>query len=90
MRDSGPGIPDDILPHVFEPSLPPSQWARARAWLTGVCRGSNHAEQVANHPDGGLEIEIVLPLLDKLSSEQMHEVPPDHGFANGLPHFSDR
>jgi signal transduction histidine kinase len=65
LRDNGPGIPDAILPRLFEPfttSKDPAnhlglglyrsrQLARAmRSELTG-----------ANHPEGGVEFTLVLP-----------------------------
>ena len=77
MRDTGPGIPDDVLPHVFEPFFTTKPMGKGTGLgLAGSTAVQNHdgAIELINHPDGGLEVEIVLPLLDKLSSEQMHEI----------------
>jgi C4-dicarboxylate-specific signal transduction histidine kinase/ActR/RegA family two-component response regulator len=81
MRDTGPGIPEDILPHVFEPFFTTKPMGKGTGLgLAGVYAAvQNHFGQIelSNHHDGGLEVEIRLPLLDKLSCDQMHEVHLD-------------
>ena len=32
IGDNGPGIPDDVQPHIFEPFSPPRALGKARAW----------------------------------------------------------
>lgn len=69
VRDSGPGIPDDVLPHVFE-RFYKSDSARTRSEGSGLGlsitaenvrmhAGTVHA---ANHPAGGALFTVEIPL----------------------------
>ncbi|MFE3032798.1 ATP-binding protein [Streptomyces canus] len=77
VRDSGPGIPYDVLPHVFE-RFYKSDTARIRSEGSGlglaitaenvrIHGGTVHA---ANHPAGGAVFTVELPLRRDESSEE--------------------
>lgn len=70
VRDKGPGIPEDRLRDVFEPFV---RLEESRSEETGgiglglsITRSIIHAHggtvTLANHPDGGLDVEVRLPL----------------------------
>ncbi|PWG14911.1 two-component sensor histidine kinase [Streptomyces sp. V2] len=69
VRDSGPGIPDDVLPHVFD-RFYKSDSARTRSEGSGLglaitaenVRVHGGTVRAANHPDGGAVFTVVLPL----------------------------
>jgi signal transduction histidine kinase len=65
VRDHGPGVAADALPHVFD-----RYWqGRSRrggaglglAIVRGIARAHGGDALVANHPDGGAQFTIVLP-----------------------------
>jgi len=77
VRDSGPGIPPDVLPHVFE-RFYKSDTARIRSEGSGlglaitaenvrIHGGTVHA---ANHPAGGAVFTVELPLQRDESPEE--------------------
>ncbi|MGW3954824.1 sensor histidine kinase [Streptomyces sp. NPDC004752] len=69
VRDSGPGIPDDVLPHVFE-RFYKSDGARARSEGSGLglsitaenVRMHGGTIHAANHPAKGAVFTVELPL----------------------------
>ncbi|MEU3281278.1 ATP-binding protein [Streptomyces antibioticus] len=69
VRDSGPGIPDSVLPHVFE-RFYKSDTARTRTEGSGLglaitaenVRVHGGAIRAANHAGGGALFTVVLPL----------------------------
>jgi signal transduction histidine kinase len=68
VTDSGPGIPDDVLPHLFEPFVTTKPAGEGTGLGLAVCHtiverlgGSITA---ANGPHGGARFEIRLPLSD--------------------------
>jgi signal transduction histidine kinase len=69
VRDQGPGIEPDLLPHVFEPGIretTPSANGEAGAGLgLAIARRLLEAQDAAvtarNRPDGGAEIRLTLP-----------------------------
>lgn len=73
VRDHGPGIPEDRLKDVFEPFV---RLEESRSEETGgiglglsIARSIVHAHggtlMLANHPQGGLEARIALPMDDR-------------------------
>jgi signal transduction histidine kinase len=68
VRDNGPGIADEVLPHLFERfyradparsrTAGPGLGLTVAAAIADAHRGSIHA---ANLPGGGLEVSVVLP-----------------------------
>lgn len=73
VRDHGPGIPEERLKDVFEPFV---RLEESRSEETGgiglglsIARSIVHAHggtlTLANHPDGGLEARIALPMDDR-------------------------
>ncbi|WP_161163985.1 HAMP domain-containing sensor histidine kinase [Streptomyces sp. SID5910] len=69
VRDSGDGIPDGVLPHVFD-RFYKSDTARVRSEGSGLglaittenVRLHGGTVRAANHPDGGAVFTVVLPL----------------------------
>ncbi|WP_395576307.1 ATP-binding protein [Streptomyces sp. BK79] len=69
VRDSGDGIPDDVLPHVFD-RFYKSDSARVRSEGSGLglaittenVRLHGGTVRAANHPAGGAVFTVVLPL----------------------------
>ncbi|WP_427164759.1 ATP-binding protein [Streptomyces sp. C1-1] len=69
VRDSGPGIPDDVLPHVFE-RFYKSDGARTRTEGSGLglaitaenVRVHGGTVRAANRPEGGAVFTVELPL----------------------------
>ena len=69
VRDQGPGIAPDQLARVFEPfyRIETSRSRESGGTGLGLTIARNIAEQhggsitLANHPDGGLEVTLVLP-----------------------------
>jgi signal transduction histidine kinase len=69
IRDSGPGIAPDQLAQVFEPfyRIESSRSRESGGTGLGLTIARNIAEQhgasltLANHPDGGLEVTLVVP-----------------------------
>ena len=69
VRDTGPGIPDEVLPRVFAPFFT----TKDREHGTGL--GLSLARQIVyqhsgriwvrNHPEGGAEFTVVLPLYER-------------------------
>ncbi|MDH6217922.1 sensor histidine kinase [Streptomyces pseudovenezuelae] len=77
IRDGGPGIPDDVLPHVFE-RFYKSDTARTRSEGSGLglsitaenVRMHGGTVRAANHPAGGAVFTVELPLRRDESSEE--------------------
>lgn len=68
MRDTGPGIPEDILPKVTEPLFTTKGHEGSGLGLA-ICKEIIEIEHggefnVQNHPKGGAEVVIRLPLED--------------------------
>lgn len=77
VRDSGPGIPHDVLPHVFE-RFYKSDTARIRSEGSGLglsitaenVRIHGGTVRAANHPEGGAVFTVELPLRRDESPEE--------------------
>ncbi len=77
VRDSGPGIPDDVLPYVFE-RFYKSDTARTRSEGSGLglsitaenVRIHGGTVRAANHPAGGAVFTVELPLRRDVSPEE--------------------
>ncbi|MFI9831479.1 sensor histidine kinase [Streptomyces sp. NPDC051913] len=75
--DTGPGIPDDVLPHVFE-RFYKSDTARSRSEGSGLglsitaenVRLHGGTVRAANHPAGGALFTVKLPLRRDESTEE--------------------
>lgn len=66
IRDFGPGIAKDQLPHIFDPfytSKPVGQGTGLGLYISyGLAQEMNGALSAHNHPDGGAEFILSLPL----------------------------
>jgi signal transduction histidine kinase len=68
VQDSGPGIPEAILPHIFEPFITTKELGKGTglglAMVFGILK-AHHGKIVAdNPPDGGARFRISLPPAD--------------------------
>src|SRR4029077_10571561 len=84
VSDSGPGVPEDALGKLFEPFY---RLDDARGRMTGgVGRGVAITERAVrfhggkvtafNRPQGGLMVEIRLPMISRLSAKEQVAVVP--------------
>ena len=68
VRDSGPGIPPDILPHVFEPFFTTKDVGAGTGLGLAIAYGivAEHGGTLtaATHPDGGAVFTMTLPAGD--------------------------
>jgi len=68
VRDSGPGIPPDILPHVFEPFFTTKDVGAGTglglAIAYGIVLEHGGTLSAATHPDGGAVFTMTLPAGD--------------------------
>jgi signal transduction histidine kinase len=64
VRDDGPGIPEDVLPRIFEPfyTTKTSGTGLGLSISAGIVRESGGELTAANLPDGGAVFRIVLPV----------------------------
>lgn len=64
ISDNGPGMSDDILPHLFEPHITSKTSGHGLGLSTSLRIIESHGGQltVANNPDGGASFTIKLPL----------------------------
>jgi signal transduction histidine kinase len=66
IRDTGPGIPADVLPRVFEPFFTTKEVGRGTGLGLAIAYRivQDHGGQiaVANHPDGGALFTVELPV----------------------------
>ena len=78
FRDTGPGIPDDVLPHVFEPFFTTKPLGKGTGLgLAGVyaaVQAHNGTIHIQNAATGGLDVEITLPLMNAVSSDTLLEL----------------
>lgn len=79
LCDSGPGIPDDVLPHIFEPFFTTKELGQGTglglAQVFGIVRQLNG--QVTVHNQQGACFTLFLPLLEKPpveTADEPHEV----------------
>jgi signal transduction histidine kinase len=65
VDDNGPGIPPDVLPHIFEAFVTSRLDARGTGLGLTVAEGlvKQHGGTIeaSNHPGGGARIEVQLP-----------------------------
>lgn len=66
VRDTGPGIPPDVLPRIFEPFYTTKDVGKGTGLGLAITYGivQEHGGQIvaANHPDGGALFTVELPL----------------------------
>jgi two-component system C4-dicarboxylate transport sensor histidine kinase DctB len=64
VRDNGPGIPDEVLPRIFEPfyTTKPDGTGLGLAISAGIVRDSGGELTAANRPEGGAVFRLTLPV----------------------------
>ncbi len=64
IADDGPGIPDEILPKIFEPHITSKLAGHGLGLWTCLRIINNHGGEIAakNHDEGGAVFEIILPI----------------------------
>jgi signal transduction histidine kinase len=92
IRDHGPGIPFDRLEKVLEPyyRLDPSRGHVRGGFGLGLSIARNIAEThggqlvLRNHPDGGLEARVILPLARQPGNRRPAPIPEPQAVPNPL------
>lgn len=68
IRDQGPGAPEEVLPHLFEPFYRADKARSGKGWGLGLAIARDIAEshdgriEAANSPAGGLQVTLWLPV----------------------------
>ena len=66
IRDTGPGLPTDVLPRIFEPFYTTKDVGKGTGLGLAITYGiiQEHGGQIsaANHPDGGAVFTVQLPV----------------------------
>ena len=66
IRDTGPGIPSTVMPHLFEPFYTTKEVGKGTGLGLAITYGiiQEHGGQIAaaNHPDGGAVFTVQLPV----------------------------
>jgi len=64
IRDTGPGLPPDVLNRVFEPFFTTKSDGLGLGLAISVesIASMNGSIEVANHPDGGAEFTLIVPI----------------------------
>jgi two-component system NtrC family sensor kinase len=66
VRDTGPGIPEAVLPRIFEPFYTTKEVGKGTGLGLAIAYGivAEHGGQIsaANHPDGGAVFTVQLPV----------------------------
>ncbi|MGE4055173.1 MAG: sensor histidine kinase, partial [Vicinamibacterales bacterium] len=65
IRDTGPGIPAEVLPRMFEPFYTTKEVGQGTGLGLAIAYGIVHDHggriTAGNHPDGGAVISVELP-----------------------------
>jgi two-component system cell cycle sensor histidine kinase/response regulator CckA len=86
-RDSGSGIPDDVLPHIFEPFFTTKEVGQGSglglSMVEGIVNQSGGSVQVRTGPGQGTAFQIFLPRAREAASSVrlMVELPAPQTFA---------
>jgi PAS domain S-box-containing protein len=78
VRDTGPGVPEEKLPRIFDPFYTTKFVGRGLglAAVLGIVRGHKGGLNVYNHPQTGVVFELVFPLTEDHPLRQMVEPAP--------------
>ena len=76
VRDSGTGIPEDLLPHIFEPFVTTKDLGKGTglglAMVFGIVRAHRGRVQAENVPGGGARFLVSLPKARSEDSGEVH------------------
>jgi signal transduction histidine kinase len=90
VRDTGPGIPEDVLSRIFEPFYTTKEVGKGTGLGLAIAYGivQDHGGQIvaANHPDGGAVFTVELPT----SSRPRRPRKPAGGRAVGEPTSAEK
>jgi signal transduction histidine kinase len=82
VRDTGPGISEDTLAHVFEPFFSTKDVGRGTglglAIAYGIVRDHHGTVTAENHPEGGALFTIDLPLVNEPARARPRAARPEH------------
>ncbi len=79
ITDQGPGVPNDVLGHLFEPFYRADKARSGQGWGLGlaIARDIIHSHdgriEVANATDGGLQVTLWLPVFTEPESSGLGE-----------------
>jgi len=66
IRDNGPGLPEDVLPRIFEPFYTTKEVGQGTGLGLAIAYGivQEHGGQIvaSNHPEGGAVFTVELPV----------------------------
>jgi PAS domain S-box-containing protein len=87
VRDSGTGIPPEIMDRIFEPFFTTKVAGKGTglglATIHGIVKQHGGCVGVRNRPEGGCEVEILLPCLPAGSRSLADDSVPALGLADG-------
>ena len=73
IRDTGPGIPDDVAAHLFEPFFTTKPTGKGLglglAISSSIVQAMNGQLTARNRADGGAEFEVRFPLMNEGAQE---------------------
>jgi two-component system C4-dicarboxylate transport sensor histidine kinase DctB len=83
IRDHGAGIAEDVAPHLFEPFFTTKSSSKGLglglAISSSIIQAMNGQLEARNHPDGGAEFIVRLPLQQDDRSEHVQHKSPGRG-----------
>lgn len=82
VEDNGPGVPSELIPHVFEPNVSgrPDGTGLGLALVKGVVEAHNGYIEYGGSALGGARFEVRIPLRPPAEPVRLHSVdPPEPG-----------
>ena len=80
VQDAGPGIPNDVLPQIFEPCFTTKDIGKGTGLglsvVYGIAKQYDGGVDAYNHRDGGACFELYLPIATSTASKRSRETAP--------------